>query len=214
MFVSHWMTKKVITLSPDDSISDAARITKEKGIKHIPVVKGGKLKGILSDREIKEYVLSKASSLDVYELHSLLTKTRVKEIMKTKIFTTTPDTPIEEAAMIMHDNNIGCLPVIERNELAGIVSDRDMFEVLVDITGVRHRGHRIYLTLEDRRGSIKDVTDIIRKHGFNLHSILSSYESVKKGFRNIIVRVGGSGNFKALHAELEATYIGVKIRKG
>jgi len=82
MFVSEWMTRKVFTVSPEQSISDAAEIAKERGIKHLPVVKGDKLKGILSDRDIKEYVPSKATSLDVYELHYLLAKTKVKEIMK------------------------------------------------------------------------------------------------------------------------------------
>ena len=80
MFVSDWMTKRVFTVSPDDSISGAAKLTNEKGIKHLPVIKDEKLKGIPSDRDIKEYVPSKATSLDVYELHYLLEKTKVKEV--------------------------------------------------------------------------------------------------------------------------------------
>ncbi|MEW6600761.1 MAG: CBS and ACT domain-containing protein [Nitrospirota bacterium] len=214
MFVSDWMTKKVITVSPDDSISEAARLSKEKEIKHLPVVKGARVVGLLSDRDIKEYVPSKATSLDVYELHYLLAKTRVKEVMKKEIITTSPDTPIEEAAMVMHDKGIGCLPVVEGSNLVGIISDNDIFRVLVDITGVRHRGHRIYVTLEDRPGSIKDAADIIRKHGFSLQSILTSYEGVRKGFRDIVVRTKGSGNFRALKEEMESVYTGVKIRKG
>lgn len=214
MFVSDWMTKKVLTVSPDDSISEAAKLTKDKNIKHIPVVKGGKLKGIISDRDIKEYVPSKATSLDVYELHYLLAKTKVKEVMKRNVITTTPDTPIEEAAMIMHDKEIGCLPVVEDNRVAGIISDHDIFEVLVDITGIRHGGNRIYMTIKDSPGSIKDIADIVRKHGFNLQSILTSYESAKKGFRHIVIRTKGSGDFMKLKMELEETYAGVKIRKG
>ena len=214
MFVSDWMTKKVFTVSPDDGISEAARLSKEKDIKHLPVVKGEKVVGLLSDRDIKEYVPSKATSLDVYELHYLLAKTKVKEVMKRNVITTPRDTPIEEAAMIMHDNNIGCLPVVDGNRLVGIISDHDIFQVLVGITGIRHGGHRIYMTLEDRPGSIKDTADIVRKHGFSLQSILTSYEGVKKGFRDIVVRTKGSGNFKALREELESSYIGVKIKKG
>jgi len=214
MFVSDWMTKKVFTVTPDDSISEAAKLSKEKEIKHIPVVKGAKLIGLLSDRDIKEYVPSKATSLDVYELHYLLAKTKVKEVMKRDVITTPPDTPIEEAAMIMHDKNIGCLPVVDGHRLVGIISDHDIFQVLVGITGIRHGGHRIYMPLEDRPGSIKDAADIVRKHGFSLQSILTSYEGVKKGFRDIVVRTKGSGNFKALKEELESSYIGVKIRKG
>lgn len=214
MFVSDWMTKKVFTVKPDDSISEAAKLSKEKDVKHLPVVRGGKVIGLLSDRDIKEYVPSKATSLDVYELHYLLAKTKVKEVMKRHVITTPGDTPIEEAAMIMHDKNIGCLPVVDGGSLAGIISDHDIFRVLVDITGIRHRGHRIYMTVEDRPGSIKESADIIRKHGFSLQSILTSYEGVKKGFRDIVIRTKGSGNFKALKEELESLFIGVKIRKG
>jgi len=214
MFVSDWMTRKVITVSPEDSIAEAAKLTKEKRIRHLPVVHGEKLKGILSDRDIKEYVPSKATSLDVYELHYLLAKTKVKEIMKTQAYTTTPDTPIEEAAMLMHDKKIGCLPVIEDSKLVGIISDRNIFQVLVDITGVRHGGHRISVTVEDRPGSVREVADIIRKYGFSLQSILTSYEKVKSGYRNVVIRAKGSGDFGHLKAELTGTYRGVKVKKG
>ncbi len=214
MFVSDWMTKKIYVVSPNDSISEAARITKEKEIKHLPVVKGSKIVGILSDRDIKEYVPSKATSLDVYELHYLLARTKVKEIMKKKIFTTNPDTPIEEAALTMHDNNIGCLPVIDKNDLIGIISDRDIFRVLVDITGIRHGGHRVFMLIEDKPGSIKDVADIIRKHGYTLKSVLTSYEGIKEGLRAVIIRMKGKGNFKGMKGELEGTFRGVQIKKG
>ena len=84
MFVSDWMTRKVFTLSPDDGIYDAIKLWKEKKIKHIPVLKDAKLKGILSDRDLRTFSPSKATTLDAYELHYLLAKTKVKEIMKTK----------------------------------------------------------------------------------------------------------------------------------
>lgn len=214
MFVSDWMTKKVFTISPDDSISDAVSLMKGKRIKHIPVLKDDKLKGIISDRDIKEYTPSKATTLDIFELHYLLAKTKVKEIMKSKVITTTPDTPVEEAAMVMHDQGVGCLPVVEQGRLAGIISDKDIYRVLVDITGVRHGGNRIYMTVEDRPGSVREVADIIRKYAFGLQSVLTSYEGVKGGYRDIVIRTKGTGDFKNLKAELESTYSNVKIRKG
>jgi acetoin utilization protein AcuB len=214
MFVSDWMTKKVITITPEDSISTAVKLMKEKKIKHIPVVKDERLKGIISDRDIKEYTPSRATSLDIFELHYLLAKTKVKDIMKAGVVTTTPDTPVEEAAMMMHDRNIGSLPVVENGKLVGIISDKDIFRVLVDITGVRHKGHRVSTVVEDRSGSIKDVADIIRKHGFSLQSLLTSYEGVAKGFREIVIRCKGVGNFKGMKNELEGTYRSVKIIKG
>lgn len=211
MFVSKWMTKKVITIGLDEGVTDVIRIMREKKIKHLPVVEGERLVGIISDRDIKEYCPSKATTLDVYELHYLLAKTKVKEVMKTEVITTSPDTPVEEAAMIMHDRNIGCLPVMEDKRLAGIISDRDIFRVLIDITGVRHGGIRVYLTVEDRPGSVRKVADIIRRHGFRLQSILTSYEGVKEGCRDIVIRTKGMGNFEVMKKELEDRYSDVVI---
>jgi acetoin utilization protein AcuB len=214
MFVSDWMTRKVFTITSDSSVSDAIRLIKEKGVMHIPVVKETKLKGIISDGDIKDFSPSKATTLDVYELHYLLAKTKVKEIMKTKVITTTSETPIEEAAMVMYDHKIGCLPVTENGDLIGIISDWDIFHALVDITGVRHGGHRVFMTIEDRPGSIKEVADIIRKYGFSFQSILTSYEKVKEGYRNIVIRAKGKGRFGGLKAELSGTYKDVRIKKG
>lgn len=214
MFVSEWMSRKVFTVSPANSISDAVRLMKEKHIKHIPVLKDGRLKGIISDRDIKEYSPSKATTLDVYELHYLLAKLKVMDLMKTKVYTTSSDTPVEEAAMLMYDNEIGALPVLYDGKIVGIISDRDIFKVLVDITGVRHGGHRISAVVEDRPGSVREVADIIRKHGFSLQSILTSYERVEPGFRNVVIRAKGSGKFGSMKAELIGTYKDVKVKKG
>lgn len=214
MFVSDWMTRKVVTVAPDDSVAEAARLMRGKGIKHLPVMKGDSLRGIISDRDIKEYIPSRATSLDVFELHYLLQKTKVREIMKSGVVTAGPDTPVEEASMLMYDRAVGCLPVMEGRKLVGIISDRDIFRVLVDVTGVRHGGHRIALTVEDRPGSIREAADIIRKHGFSLQGLLTSYENAKKGMRDIVIRTKGAGDFRAMRAELESTYAGVKVKKG
>lgn len=213
MFVSDWMTEKVFTLTPDDYVSDAVKMMKERRIKHIPVVKDDRLKGIVSDRDIKEFCPSKATTLDVYELHYLLAKTKIKDIMKGNVVTVTPSTPVEEAAMILRDKNIGALPVVQDDRLIGIISDHDIFRVLVDITGVRHGGTRIYLTVEDKPGSIKDVADIIRKYDFRLLSILTSYENVPAGFRKVVLRSRGEGDIKGLRAELEAKYKDVRLQE-
>jgi acetoin utilization protein AcuB len=214
MYVSDWMTKKVYTIGPDDYLSDAITLMKEKAVKHLPVVKGGKLKGILSDRDIKEYSPSKATTLDIYELHYILANTRIKELMITKVITTAPDTPVEEAAMVLLDRNIDCLPVLDGGSLVGIISDRDIFHALVDITGVRHGGHRIYVTVEDRPGTIREVADIVRRHGFHLQGLLTSYEGLREGYRNVVIRTTDIGDFRGLKEDLEDSYKNVQIKKG
>jgi acetoin utilization protein AcuB len=214
MYVSDWMTKKVFTVDLDDYLSDAITLMKEKGVKHLPVVKGDKLKGIISDRDIKEYTPSKATCLDVYELHYLLAKTKIKELMTAKVVTTAPDMPVEEAAMVLLDRNIDCLPVLDGGSLVGIISDRDIFHALVDITGVRHGGHRICVSIEDRPGTIREVADIIRKHGFHLQGILSSYEGVREGYRKVVLRTTETGDFKGLKEDLMNNFRNVQIKKG
>ncbi len=214
MYVSDWMSKKVFTVEPDSYLSDALSIMKEKGVRHVPVVKGGRLRGILSDRDIKEYSPSKATSLDIYELHYILAKTKIQEVMTAKVITTASDTPREEAAMVLMDRYIGCLPVVDSGNLVGIISDKDIFRALVDITGVRHGGNRVCVTIEDRGGSIREVADIIRKHDFRLQGILTSYEGVREGYRKVVIRTKGKGDFNGLRAEIEGTFKTCQVRKG
>ncbi|MBA4373284.1 MAG: CBS domain-containing protein [Thermodesulfovibrio sp.] len=214
MFVSDWMTRKVFTVAPDSSVTEAMTLMRSKKIRHIPVVKDDKLKGIVSDRDIRDYSPSCATALDVYELHYILAKAKIKDIMKGGVVTVASDTPVEEAAMLLFDRNIGCLPVMEEGRIVGIISDRDIFRALIDITGVRHGGHRICLTVDDRPGSIREVADIIRKHGFNLQGIMTSYEKVHSGRRRVVIRANGAGGFAPLKAELTGSYQGVSIRKG
>ena len=125
MFISDWMTKKVYTVTTDDNISTAIKLLKEKKIKHLPVVKNDSaIVGILSDRDIKDYTPSKATTFEIKELNYILFTTKVKEIMVKKVISAPPTMAIEEAALVMYDNNIGCLPVVEKGKLVGIISDK------------------------------------------------------------------------------------------
>ena len=209
MFVADWMTKNVSTVSGNANIAEAITIMREKRIKHLPVVdEKEKVVGILSDRDIKEYTPSKVSSFDVYELNYILFTTKVKAIMKKKALTTSPTTAIEDAAMTMLDNDIGCLPVVSGNKLVGIISDRDLFRVLVDITGVRQGGERFFLVLKDRPDITREALDTIKKHGFGIESILTTYEKADKGYKRVVVRTKGTGNRAAAEKELNQAFGG------
>ena len=214
MFVADWMTRKVVTVAPDDSVSHAMHEMREHGIKHLPVVRGGEVLGVISDRDIRAYTPSKATALDVHEINYLLSKATVKEAMGARLTTTTPDTPIEAAALTLLENGIGCLPVVEGDVLVGIIADEDIFRALVDITGARHGGHRVCVTVADRPGTIREVTDIVRSSGFHLQAILSSYEGVPKGSRRVVIRTSSEGDFDALRAALEPAYPSLRITRG
>ena len=208
MFVSDWMTKKVYTVTQNDSVSDAIKLLKEKKVKHIPVVKdGNKIVGILSDRDIKDYTPSKVSTFDIHELNYILFTTKISKIMVKNVLTASPDMPIEEAAMVMYDKNIGCLPVVDKDKLIGIISDKDLFRVLVDITGVRQGGNRFYVVLKDKLGVTGEVLDVLRKHGFTLDSVLTTYEGAQKGYKRVVVRTkGAKGNIDAAGKELKELF--------
>jgi acetoin utilization protein AcuB len=205
MFVSDWMTKKVYTVTQNDNVSDAIKLLKEKKVKHLPVVKdGNKIVGILSDRDIKDYTPSKVSTFDIHELNYILFTTKVSKIMVKDVLTAAPDMPIEEAAMTMYDKNIGCLPVVDNDKLIGIISDKDLFRVLVDITGVRQGGNRFYVVLKDKLGVTGEVLDVLRKHGFTLDSVLTTYEGAQKGYKRVVVRTKGEkGNIDEVNKELK-----------
>lgn len=210
MFVSDWMTKKVFTVTPDDNITAAIKLMKEKKIKHLPVVKNDTtIAGILSDRDIKDYTPSKATTFEIRELNYILFTTKVKEIMVKKVITAPVYMAIEEAAMVMYDNNIGCLPVVEDNKLVGIISDKDLFRVLVDITGVRHGGNRFYVIMKDKPGVTGEVLDIVKKHGFTIDSVLTTYEGVKKGQKRVVVRtIGKEGDLQKAQREINTLFGG------
>lgn len=189
MFVYKWMSKNVITVDENDSISYASNLLKENNIRRLPVLKEDKLIGIVSDRDIRSASPSKATSLDIWELHYLMSKVKVKEIMTKKIITISPESTIEKAAIIMHDNKIGGLPVVDsKKKLVGIITEHDVFAALINITGARIAAYRINLIIPDEPGSIKDVMDIMRKFKFKCVSILTSYVEMNNGFREVMIR--------------------------
>lgn len=209
MFVSDWMTQKVYTLTSDTSLLKTTTLMKEHLINHVPIMDNKMLVGMVSEKDIKDFILSKVTSSAGYDTH-ILSRIPVSDIMKVNVATVPPHTPIEEAAMIMHDNHINCLPVMTDEILVGIISDADIYRVFVDITGIRNGGHRICLIIEDRPGSIKDVADVIRDHGFRLQSILTSYEGLETGYRRLVIRTKGKGDFSGLKNTLEKTFTGSK----
>ena len=186
------MSKKVITVDIDDSMEDVMKIFEKNNIRRLPVMKKGKLVGIVTDRDLRSASASEATSLEVHELTYLVRKIRVSEIMTRNPLTVPLDHTIEEAAIILLDNRISGVPVVNRkDEMVGIITQTDLFRALVSLTGVEEKGIQFALELKDRPGSIKDVADIIRQKGGRLVSILTAYDQAPHGYRNVYIRAYG-----------------------
>ena len=213
MIVRKWMSENPIVIDESASLSDAINLLKQHKIRRLPVLKKGKLIGIISDRDLKEASPSKVTSLDIWELHYLMSKIKVKTIMTKNPVTVTPDTTIERAAILMFDNKIGGLPVVSKDgSLAGILTEQDVFKALINITGARFAANRVSITIPDVPGSIKDVMDIMRKHRFKYNSILTTHEGVKEGFREVLIRFQAEEeDLEKILADLKAKYDSVEL---
>lgn len=190
MLVNEWMSTGLITISPDASLSQAAGLMKKHGIRRLPVVdKAGLLQGILSDRDLKEASPSKATTLDAHERYYLFNELTVGACMTKSVITVSKKDTVERAAVLMLENKISGLPVMDNGHPVGVLTLDDVARVLTVITGAYRGGTQFAFNLEDRPGSIKEVVDVVRRHGGRLVSLLSVYENADEGARKVYLRI-------------------------
>ena len=197
MPVQNWMTTDVVSVGPDTSLLKVGKLMKDHHIRRIPVVEdNGQVVGIISDRDVRDASPSKATTLDMYEMHYLLAELKAKNIMTAKPITVKPTDTVEQAALIMLDNKVGGLPVVDDNgKLVGIISDHDVFKALVDITGARMGGLQFAIELPDQPGTARPLFDLLRAHNARLLSVLTV--SNADGNRQLFIRVRDLENSKA-----------------
>lgn len=189
MNVSERMTKNVITVSPDTPFQDALNLMRENKIRRLPVVdKGGRLVGIVVEKDLLYASPSPATSLSVFEIHYLLSKIHVKDVMTKRVITVGEDCPLEEAARIMVDNKIGSLPIMRDKELVGIITETDIFKVFTEALGGRHPGLRVTMRLPERKGMLAGITGAIAGLGGNIIS-LATFWGDDPEHREITVKV-------------------------
>lgn len=206
MLVKNWMSKKVITIDENDSMQDAINLTKQHKINMLPVMKKGKLTGIVTDRDLKKASASDATTLDVHELLYLISKIKIKDIMSKKPLTVPFNFTIEETASMLLENNISGAPVVDNDkQVIGVITQADIFKVILSLTGIAKKGIHFGFKVKDMPGSIKEVADIIRNYGGRMASILTSYERVPQGYRNVYIRAYGidRSKFKNLLSDLK-----------
>lgn len=191
MLIHEWMTRDVIVVGPDTSLFKAGKLMKEHEIRRLPVVnEKHQLVGIISDRDVKAASPSKATTLDMYELMYLLSEIRVRDVMTPNPITVAPDETVERAAMLMEEKGFGGLPVVDdEGLLCGIITDHDIFKVLVAISGARCGGMQLVFAVEEVPHILLSIIDCLREHKATVLSMLTADESVVNCGRRIYIRI-------------------------
>ena len=187
MRIRDMMTKNPITVESETLVLDAQRIMKENNIRRLPVVDKGKLKGIITKHDLLEASPSPATSLSIHELNYLLSKMKVKEIMKKDPVTLTPDTPFEEALRIGQEKKIGAFPIVENGKVVGIATESDIVRFLTRALGIREEGSRITIEgLSGKLTGLEKIISIANQHQTIILSMISLPRPEKKDWMIVL----------------------------
>ena len=165
MLIKERMSHPVISLPSDMPVHDARNLFKQENIRRAPVIKNGKLIGIVSRQDLVDATPTKATSLSRWEINYLLSKLTVSEIMTKEVTVVDENLPIEQAARIMVDEKIGGLPVTRNGKVAGIITETDLFKVFLEMMGARDVGVRVTALVDDKPGILDKITSAVAKSG-------------------------------------------------
>ncbi len=169
MLINKRMSHPVLTITADVPVQEALAMMRRDKVRRYPVVdKKGKLIGIVTDTDLMNAKPSEATTLSVWEVNYLLSKITVERVMTKKVITICTDCTIEEAARIMADNKIGGLPVMDGDKLVGIITETDLFKILLEMLGARTPGARITVEVKNKPGALHELTGAISGLGGNI----------------------------------------------
>ena len=174
MIVSRVMTKNPVYTHIEATVSEARSLMDKEKISHLPVLdKNSHLVGMATKKDMLKAGPSPATSLDVYEISYLLSKLTIDKVMTKTVITTVENEVIEEAARMIVDNNIGCLPVMRGKLLVGIVTVKDLFSAFITAFGARHTGVRVSFVMQEKPGQIAKLSGSIAEKGGNIVSFVT-----------------------------------------
>jgi len=165
MLVGERMSHPVMSISPDLPIMEALNMMKREKIRRFPVVKDGKLVGIVAERDLLNASTAPTTTLSVWELNYQLSRIKVSDMMTKKVITVQENAPIEAAARIMVDKKVGGLPVMRGDELVGIITETDLFKILLEMMGAREPGVRVTALVPDTHGELAKLTAAVSAAG-------------------------------------------------
>ncbi len=190
MQVRNWMSTNIVDVDEDTPVVRVSKLMEDHRIRHLPVTRQGRLVGLIRARDVKEALPSRSAGLSAQELYFLLSKVKARDVMQPDPVTIRPEQTMEVAAVKMLENRTTGMPVVgENGELVGIISQGDVFKVLIAITGIYQGGVQFAFNLEDSPGSIKEVADVIRDEQGQIVSILSMTDTAEAGFRHVFIRI-------------------------
>ena len=196
MRVKDVMAKKLITVDENTSIHDATKMLREKKIRRLLVVKNGKLTGIVTERMLLEAAPSQATTLSIHELHYLLAKMIVKDVMVKKPITVNSNMPVEEALKLGEEKGIGAFPVVDDGKLVGITTESDIVRIMNQVLGVRDKGLRIDIAVNKEYGNLQKIMNILDGMKIPLLSLMIfNCDDDEKGECHIFIRLArGKGS--------------------
>lgn len=186
MYVKNRMTSNPYTIAFDAPITEVIELMQEKNLKRVPVVRGDKVVGMITQGDIQKVSPTKATTLSIFELNYLLSKTKVSDAMTKEVIAISPDALLEEAAVLMRENKIGTLAVVRENKLVGIITESDIFDAFIDLLGFRDVGSRITIRVADATGVLADITGIFKDLDSNITHI-AAYGGTA-GYSDVVVR--------------------------
>ena len=212
MLVGSRMTSHPITIADDTPIDEALKLMRDKNVRRLPVLNDkGDLVGIVAEKDILYASPSPATSLSIHEIHYLVSRIKVSEIMTKNVITVSDDTPLEEAARVMADNQIGALPVMHDGKLAGIITETDVFKIFLELLGARESGVRMTMKVPEGMGMLPLITGTISRLDGHVLA-LTAWAGEEPGTRIVTVKVSGVERDKLVNSvgELGIEYLDVR----
>lgn len=207
MAVKDFMTRKVVYISPDTTIAHAADMMREQTLHRLPVIENDKLVGLVTEGTIAEASPSKATSLSIYEMNYLLNKTKVKDVMIHDVITVSRYASLEDATYLMLKNKVGILPVVDNEQVYGVITDRDIFKAFLEVSGYGEEGVRMRFVTENEVGVLEHIIRLLVEENLNISNTVNIPR--KDGKIVIEVQIDGKVNLDLLKEKFESHNIQV-----
>lgn len=190
MAVKDFMTRKVVYISPNTTIAHAADMMREQKLHRLPVIENDQLVGLVTEGTIAEASPSKATSLSIYEMNYLLNKTKVGDAMIRDVVTISQFASLEDATYLMLKNKIGILPVVDNEQLYGVITDRDIFKAFLEVSGYGEEGVRLRFVTENKVGVLEQIIRLLVEENLNI----SNTVNIPRKDGKVVIEVQLAGN--------------------